>query len=331
VPDRPALDPIRNADKIVTNYYLLDRVMPRSARNLPADERRAVTVEAVIALAGKQNPSDITTAAIAQQMGLTQGALFRHFPNKDAILLAVMEWVAERLLGRVDKAIEAAPSPIAALEAAFMAHIDFVVKHPGVPRILFGELQREEVSPAKLVVRRLIRDYSSRLNRTRPVRHRHGGGALHLQDRADVRRARRRLDVHVGDHVKAGQVLGEMDPVDLDDRVRSRSRIQACAGGLARSRGTAGLRRPRRAAMSNCLRCARPARKSSPPSGRNCRSPMPPCPPPRREDIARARADREGTRRAAEQSAPDAPVDGVVAVRDADPGTTIVAGQSVVE
>lgn len=139
--------------------------MPRSARNLPADERRAVTVEAVIALAGKQNPSDITTAAIAQQMGLTQGALFRHFPNKDAILLAVMEWVAERLLGRVDKAIEAAPSPLAALEAAFMAHIDFIVKHPGVPRILFGELQREEVSPAKLVVRRLIRDYSSRLKR----------------------------------------------------------------------------------------------------------------------------------------------------------------------
>src|SRR3990172_9241935 len=30
-----------------------------------------------------------------------------------------------------------------------------------------------------------------------------------------------RLDVHVGDRVKAGQVLGEMDPVDLDDRVRS--------------------------------------------------------------------------------------------------------------
>lgn len=139
--------------------------MSRSARNLPADERRAVTVEAVIALAGKQNPSDITTAAIAQQMGLTQGALFRHFPNKDAILLAVMEWVAERLLGRVDKAIEAAPSPLAALEAAFMAHIDFVVKHPGVPRMLFGELQRADVSPAKLMVRTMIRGYSSRLQR----------------------------------------------------------------------------------------------------------------------------------------------------------------------
>ncbi len=31
----------------------------------------------------------------------------------------------------------------------------------------------------------------------------------------------KRLDVHVGDQVKAGQSLGEMEPVDLDDRVRS--------------------------------------------------------------------------------------------------------------
>ena len=31
----------------------------------------------------------------------------------------------------------------------------------------------------------------------------------------------KRLDVQVGDHVRAGQVLGEMDPVDLDERIRA--------------------------------------------------------------------------------------------------------------
>ncbi|MEZ5657439.1 MAG: biotin/lipoyl-binding protein [Burkholderiaceae bacterium] len=31
----------------------------------------------------------------------------------------------------------------------------------------------------------------------------------------------KRLDVHVGDLVRAGQLLGEMDPVDLDDKVRA--------------------------------------------------------------------------------------------------------------
>lgn len=134
-------------------------------KHLPAEERRVVTVEAVVALAAEQNPSDITTAAIAQRMGLTQGALFRHFPSKEAILQAVMSWVMERLLARVDEAAEGAESPIAALEAVFMTHIDFVSKHPGVPRMLFGELQRPGETLPKRTVQTLIRHYSERLRR----------------------------------------------------------------------------------------------------------------------------------------------------------------------
>lgn len=139
--------------------------MQSHSKHLPAEERRAVTVETVIELAAEQNPSVITTAAIAKRMGLTQGALFRHFPNKDAILKAVMEWVAERLLSRVDKAVEGVSSPLAALEAMFMAHVTFVSEHPGIPRLLFGELQREEVSPAKRMAQTLIQRYGERLHR----------------------------------------------------------------------------------------------------------------------------------------------------------------------
>ena len=135
------------------------------AKHLPADERRAVTVEAVVELAAEQNPNDITTSAIAKRMGLTQGALFRHFPTKDAILQAVMTWVAERLLSRVDKAAQDVASPIAALEAIFMAHIDFVAEHPGVPRMMFGELQRAGETTSKRMVQTLIRHYGERLHR----------------------------------------------------------------------------------------------------------------------------------------------------------------------
>lgn len=138
--------------------------MEGSAKHLPADERRAVTVEAVIALAAEQNPGEITTAAIAKHMGLTQGALFRHFPNKDAILQAVMEWVAERLMARVDKAAQAAATPLAALEAIFMTHIDFIAQHPGVPRMLFGELQRAGDTPAKRMARTMLDRYGNRLS-----------------------------------------------------------------------------------------------------------------------------------------------------------------------
>ena len=132
---------------------------------MSAEERREATVQAVVDLAAEQNPAEITTTAIADRMGLTQGALFRHFSNKDAILEATMTWVSERLLLRVDKAAEGAVSPAAALEAMFMAHIDFVAKHPGVPRMLFGELQRSGETLAKRMVQTLIRQYEQRLRR----------------------------------------------------------------------------------------------------------------------------------------------------------------------
>ena len=139
--------------------------MTLSNKYLPAEKRRVVIIEAVIELAGEQNPNDITTAAIAKRMGLTQGALFRHFSNKDAILQAVMEWVTERLLSRIEKAIQPAPSPLAALQAMFTAHVEFVVEHPGVPRILFGELQRAEETAPKRIVQTLLRRYGELLHR----------------------------------------------------------------------------------------------------------------------------------------------------------------------
>ena len=137
--------------------------MKTPSRNLPADERKAVTVQAVINLAAEQNPNDITTSAIAKYMGLTQGALFRHFTNKEAVWQTVMEWVADCLLTRVDDAADAASSPLAALEAIFMTHIDFVSRHPGVPRILLAELQRAGMTPAKEMVQTLLKRYEERL------------------------------------------------------------------------------------------------------------------------------------------------------------------------
>jgi AcrR family transcriptional regulator len=153
---------------------------------LSAEERREVTVETVIDLAAEQNPTDITTGAIAKRMGVTQGALFRHFPSKDAILQAVMEWVSEHLLARIDKATSAAVSPLDALEAAFTAHIEFISEHPGVPRMLFGELQRAEQTVAKRMAHTLIQRYGERLGRLVAEGKERGELAATLDDKAAV-------------------------------------------------------------------------------------------------------------------------------------------------
>jgi len=133
------------------------------AKHLPAKERQAVIVEAVIDLARDKNPEEITTSAIAHHMGLTQGALFRHFPTKASIWQAVLEWVSSHLLNRLDKAAEESRTPLDAMEAMFMTHIDFAIKHPGAPRMLLGELQKGKSSPARQLAATLFSQYKVRL------------------------------------------------------------------------------------------------------------------------------------------------------------------------
>ena len=131
--------------------------------HLSSEDRRAATVGAVIALAANHDPGEISTTAIAKHMGVTQGALFKHFPTKDAILEAVMTWVADRLLARVDSAASAMPTAGRALEAMFLAHTSFVTEHPGVPRMMFGELQRAGSTAPKRMAATMLRQYAERL------------------------------------------------------------------------------------------------------------------------------------------------------------------------
>lgn len=126
-------------------------------------ERRALAIDAVIDLASGMNPADITTAAISERMGLTQGALFRHFPTKDAVLQAVMESVSERLLSRIDEAVREETAPLEALRAIFMAHVGFIESNPGVPRLLFSELQRTEETGAKRAVAAFLEASATRI------------------------------------------------------------------------------------------------------------------------------------------------------------------------
>jgi AcrR family transcriptional regulator len=143
------------------------RSAPARARRLSSDDRQREIVSAVLALAREMGPDAITTHAIAAHMGLTQGAIFRHFPDKAAIWLAVFAWVRAGLDEALTAALARADphSPVAQLEAAFRAHVGFVARHPGVARVLFHELQYPGDSPVRAEVRRMIARYRARLGR----------------------------------------------------------------------------------------------------------------------------------------------------------------------
>jgi TetR/AcrR family transcriptional regulator len=126
---------------------------------LPTEERQAGIVTAALRLARDTSPALITTTDIASAIGVTQGAVFKHFPTKEAIWVAAMRWVREVLMQGLESAAVEASTPLAALSAIFRTHVDFVIAHPGVPRLIFHELQQPADSATKQEVRALLQGY----------------------------------------------------------------------------------------------------------------------------------------------------------------------------
>ncbi|SDH75914.1 TetR/AcrR family transcriptional regulator [Propionivibrio dicarboxylicus] len=132
-------------------------------RRLPAAERRRQVIAAVLELAREASPEGITTQAIANRVGLTHGALFRHFPDKESLWVEVFAWVQKELGTVLDAAFASKGDALARLERVFLEHVGLVAHFPGAPRILFHELQRPVDSPFHERVRNIIGSYRRQL------------------------------------------------------------------------------------------------------------------------------------------------------------------------
>lgn len=140
-----------------------------------------------------------------------------------------------------------------------------------------------------------------------------------------------RIHVNVGDPVKAGRVLAEMDPVDLDARILSQQATLKRADATlkeAKIRQTyARTQMQRYEALfdvhSTSEEIVTTKRQDFLVADTSLAAAQ--------EDVVRAHTDLDALLAQRNSLRLIAPVDGIVTLRDIDPGTTVVAGQSVVE
>ena len=155
----------------------------------------------------------------------------------------------------------------------------------------------------------------------------------------------KRVDVQVGDSVQAGQLLGEMDPVDFNDRIaaqeaalkRGESAVVAAEAQVRETlaRKTYAEKQARRyeqllktrSVSEESVEGKRQEIQVTEASFAAARANLGAT----RQEMARIRSDLYGLIQQRANLRLIAPVPGLVAARNADPGTTVVAGQSVVE
>ncbi len=125
------------------------------------DDIKSRIVAAARALYFDHGPEAVTMRAVAERVGVTATALYRHFADKDTLLREVVGEGSRRLGSHLFRALEA-PTPLDRLRAAADAYLDFAIDQPQAYRALFdvpeGAGDESPVAAQQGAVRRFLRD-----------------------------------------------------------------------------------------------------------------------------------------------------------------------------
>ena len=81
----------------------------------------------------------ITTAALAGELGLSEAALYRHFPSKTRMYESLIDFIEETIFGRVRAIVNDEPDAVNQCYRILSLVVAFCQKNPGITRILNGD------------------------------------------------------------------------------------------------------------------------------------------------------------------------------------------------
>lgn len=106
-------------------------------RKSAADRKREI-VDTTLHLLASLPVETLTTERIAKEVGVSQAAIFRHFPTKNALWIAVLETVEARAEKEWDTALATGLKPLDRLKSVLEAQLGLIAVTPAVPKLIFG-------------------------------------------------------------------------------------------------------------------------------------------------------------------------------------------------
>ena len=118
--------------------------------------RRQEILEAFAAMLESRPGSRITTAALARQVGVSEAALYRHFPSKAKMLEGLILFIEDSLFSRVGRIL--ADEPVAERRCASICWLllSFAERNPGLSRLLVGDALQGETERLRSRMRQLF-------------------------------------------------------------------------------------------------------------------------------------------------------------------------------
>lgn len=105
----------------------------------------------------------ITTAALAKQVGVSEAALYRHFPSKARMFEGLIDFIEETIFSRVKIIVQSDVSGTRQCEQMMTLLLAFVEKNPGMARILAGDALAGETDRLRTQVNQVFERLETQL------------------------------------------------------------------------------------------------------------------------------------------------------------------------
>jgi TetR/AcrR family transcriptional regulator len=102
----------------------------------------------------------VTTANLAKAVGVSEAALYRHFPSKYKMYESLIEFIEDAVFTRIARILTEEPGAVARCEKILALVLGFAEKNPGLARLLYGDALAGERDKLRL----RITQFFDRLN-----------------------------------------------------------------------------------------------------------------------------------------------------------------------
>lgn len=117
---------------------LTSSVAPTST-TAPKISRKQQILECLAQMLEESPGARITTAALANKVGVSEAALYRHFPSKTKMFEGLIEFIESTIFTRINLIVSDAGSVESRCEQVLTLLITFAERNPGITRLLTGD------------------------------------------------------------------------------------------------------------------------------------------------------------------------------------------------
>lgn len=118
--------------------------------------RRQEILQAFALMLENRPGSRITTAALAAEVGVSEAALYRHFPSKGKMLEGLLEFIEESLFSRINRILAEEPTAQQRCRMVLWLLLSFAERNPGLARLMLGDALQGETERLRNRVRQLF-------------------------------------------------------------------------------------------------------------------------------------------------------------------------------